>query len=115
MDNVYKNIEEYNPNKKRKILIVFDDMIADMLSKKKLNSIVTDVFTRGAKLNISPVFITQSSSLFKNIMLNSTHYFIMKISNKTELQQIVYNHSSVIDFKDFMNLTKNVLQNHIPF
>ena len=60
MDNIYKNIEEYNPNKKQKILIVFDDMIADMLSNKKLNPIVTELFIRGRKLNISLVFITQS-------------------------------------------------------
>ena len=58
MDNIYKNIEEYNPNKKRKILIVFDDTIADMLSNKKLNPIVTELFIRGRKLNISLVFIT---------------------------------------------------------
>ena len=60
MDDIYKNIEEYNSNKKRKILMVFDDMIADMLSNKKLNPIVTELFIRGRKLNISLVFITQS-------------------------------------------------------
>ena len=58
MDDIYKNIEEYNPGKKRKLLIVFDDMIADMLSNKKLNPIVTELFIRGRKLNISLVFIT---------------------------------------------------------
>ena len=60
MGDIYKNIKEYNPNKKRKILIVSDDMIADMLSNKKLNLIVTELFTRGRKLNISLVFIRQS-------------------------------------------------------
>ena len=60
MDDIYKKIEEYNPNKKRKILIVFDDMTADMLSNKKLNPIITELFIRGRKLNISLVFITQS-------------------------------------------------------
>ena len=60
MDDIYKNIERYNPNRKRKILIVFDDMISDMLSNKKLNPIVTELFIRGRKLNISLVFITQS-------------------------------------------------------
>ena len=60
MDDIYKNIANFNPNKKRKILIVFDDMIADMLSNKKLNPIVTELFIRGRKLNISLVFITQS-------------------------------------------------------
>ena len=82
MVDIYKNIADYNPNKKRKILIVFDDMIADMLSNKKLNPIVTE-FIRGRKLNISLILITQSYfAVAKNITLNCTHYFIMKITNK---------------------------------
>ena len=60
MDGVFKNIEQYNPNKKRKILIVFDDMIANILSNKKLNPILTELFIRGRKLNISLVFLTES-------------------------------------------------------
>ena len=76
MDDVYKNIKEYNPNKKRKILILFDDMIADMLINTKLNPIVTELFIRGRKLNISLVFITQSYfTVPKNIRLNSTENF----------------------------------------
>ena len=92
MDDIYKNIEEYNPNKKRKILIVFDDMIADMLSNKKLNPIVTELFFRSIKLNISLVFFFTRSyfAVPKNITLNSTHYFSTKISNKQELQQIAF-------------------------
>ena len=102
MDDIYKNIEEYNPNKKRKILMVFDDMIADMLNNKKLNPIVTESFIRGRKLNISLAFITQSYfAVPKYITLNPTHYFIMKIPSKRELQQIAFNHSSDIDFQDF--------------
>ena len=94
MDDIYKNIEEYNPNKKRKILIVFDDMIADMLSNKKLNPIVTELFIRERKLNISLVFITQSYfAVRKYIRLNSANYFVMKIPNKRELQQTAFNHS----------------------
>ena len=82
MQNVYKNIEAYNPNKKRKILIVFDDMVADMLSNKTLNPIVTESFIRGRKLNISLAFITQSYfAVLKNIRPNSTYYFIMKVPN----------------------------------
>ena len=105
MDDIYEKIEECNPNRKRKILIVFDDMIADMLSNKELNSIVTELFIRGRKLNISLVFITQSYfDVRKNIRLNSTHYSIMKIPNKQKLQQIAFNHLSDIDFKNFMNL-----------
>ena len=81
--------------------------MADMLSNKKLNPIVTELFIRGRKLNISLVFITQSYfAVPKNIRLNSTHYFVMKIPNKRELQQIAFNHSSDIDFQDFMNLYK---------
>ena len=107
MNDIYKSVEEYNPNKEQKILIVFDDMIADMLSNKKLNPIVTELFIRGRKLNISLVFITQSYfAVPKNIRLNSTHYFVMKIPNKRELQQIAFNHSSDLDFQDFMNLYK---------
>ena len=98
-ENIYKNIKEYNPNKKRKILIVFDDMIADILSNKKLNPIVTELFVRRRKLSIFLVFITQSYFAFpKNIRLNSTLYLVMKIPNKGELQQIAFNHSSDIEF-----------------
>ena len=107
MADVYKNIEDYNSNKKRKILIVFDDMTAAILSNKKLNPIVTELFIRGRKLNFCLAFITQSYfAAPKDIRLNSTHYFIMKILNRTELQQIAFNHSSDIDFQDFMNLYK---------
>ena len=60
MQDVSKNIEDYNPNKKRKVLIVFDDRVADMINNKKLNPVVTELFIRGRKLNISIVFITQS-------------------------------------------------------
>ena len=101
MQDVHKNIEDYNPIKKRKLLIVFDDMI----NNNKLNPIVTELFIRGKKLNISIVFITQSYfKVPKDVRLNSTHFFIMKIPNKRELQQIALNHSSDIDFKDFMNI-----------
>ena len=107
IQDVYENIEDYNPIKKRKILIVFDDMIADMINKNKLNPVVTELFIRGRKLNISIVFITQSYfKVPKDVILNSTHFFIMKIPNKRELQQIELNHSSDIDFKDFMNIYK---------
>ena len=57
MDNIYNNVEEYNPNEKRKILISFDDMIADMLINEKLNPIVTELFIRGRNLNICLVFV----------------------------------------------------------
>ena len=107
MHDVYKNIEDYNPGKKRKVLIVFDDMIADMINNKTLDSIVTELFIRGRKLNISIVFIMQSYfKVPKGVRLNSTHFFIMKTPNKRELQQIALNHSSDIDFKDFVKIYK---------
>ena len=83
-----------------------------MVSNKKLNPIVTELFIRGRKLNIS--FVTQSYfAVPKNIRLNSTHYFILKIRNKQKLQQISFNHSSDTDFKDFVNLYQNIQQNNI--
>ena len=96
MQDVYKNIEDYNPVNKRKVLIVFDDMIADMFNNNKLNPIVTELFIRGSIsivlyiiYNISIVFITQSCfKVPKDVRLNSTHFFIIKIPNKRELQQI---------------------------
>ena len=100
-------IEEYNGNKKREMLIVFEDMTTDMVNNKNLITVVTELFIRGRKLNVSIIFIPRSySDVTKNIRLNSTHYFVMKISNKQELQQIAFNHSSDIDFRDFMKLYK---------
>ena len=94
MHDVYKNIDEYNPDKENKILIVFDNMIAD-IHNKKLNSIVTELFIRGRKLNISLVFITQLYfKVPKDFRLNTAHFFIAKIPNERELQQIAINHSS---------------------
>ena len=75
-------------------------MIADMLYNKRLNPIVTELFTRCRKLNISFIFIVQSYfAVPKNIRLNSSHYFIMKIPNKKELQQIAFSHSQILTFK----------------
>ena len=107
MDDNYKSIEEHNTNKESQILIVFDGMIADMLRNKKLNSAVIELLTRSRKLNTAHTLITQPYfSLSKNITSNSIHYFIMKIPNKHELQQIVFNHSLDTDFKEFINLYK---------
>ena len=104
IEDVYENLEDYNPTKKRRVVAVFDDMIADIDSNKKLSPVVTELFLRGGKLNISLAFISQSYfKVPKTIKLNATH-FIMKIPNERELQQIASNHSSDIDFKDFMKL-----------
>ena len=90
------------------MLIVFDHMIADILHNKKLNQVVSEIFIRGRKINISLVFITQFYfAMPKNVRLSSSQYFIMKIPNKQELQQIGFNYSSDTDFKYFMNLHKN--------
>ena len=81
MPDTYKIIEDYNLDKKIKVLIFFDDMIADKINNKKLNSTVTELFTRRRKLNISIVFITQSYfKVSKDVRLNSTHYFFYEIS-----------------------------------
>ena len=105
MHDVYKNINYFNTNKENKILIFFGDMIADMIHNKKLDSIVAELFIRGRKLNISLAFITQSYfKVPKDVRLNTTHFFITKISNKRELQQIAINHSSDINPKYFVNI-----------
>ena len=105
MRDVYKNIDEYNPYKENEILTVFDDMIADMIHNKKLYSIVTELFIRGRKINISLIFVTQSYfKVPKDVRLNTSHFFIAKIPNKRELQQIAINHSSDINTKDFANI-----------
>ena len=116
MQDVYKNIEDYNPIKTHKVFIIFDDMIADMINNNKLNPIVTELFIRGRKLNISIVFITESYfKVPKDVRLNSTHFFIMKIPNKGELQQIALNYSSDIEFKDFMNIYKKYTKEPYSF
>ena len=105
MDDVYQNIDDYNPSRKRKILIVFDDMIADIMSSKKFQAIIKELFIRCRKLNISLVFITQSYfSVPKDVRLNSTHYLIMKINNRKELQNIAINHSADIDYNNFVRI-----------
>ena len=91
-------------------------MIADMINNKKLNPVVTELFIRGRKLNISIIFITQSYfKVPKDVRLNSTHFFIMRIPNKGELQQIALNHSSDIDFNDFMKIYKKCTKEPYSF
>ena len=97
MQDVYKNIEEYNheynTDKKLKILIFFDDITADLINNKYVNPIVTELLIRSRKLSISIVFVTQSYfKVPKDVRLISTHFFIMKIPGKRELQQIALNH-----------------------
>ena len=86
LDDVYENIDDYNPNRKRKILIIFDDMIPDIMTNKQFQAIIKQLFIRCRKLSISLAFITQSYfSVPKDVRLNSMHFLIMKINNKREL------------------------------
>ena len=105
MDDVYENIHDYDPSRKRKILIIFDSMIADIMTSKKFQAIMKELFIRCRKQNISLVFVTQSYfSVPRDVRLNSTHYLIMKINNKRELENIAINHSADIDNQDFMKI-----------
>ena len=102
-------MKTYNPNKKREILVAFDNMIAGMVSNKKVNPITTGLFLRGRKLNISLVFITQTYfAVNENIRLKSTDSFVMKIPNKKGIQEISFNHLSDVDCQDFVNLEKKL-------
>ena len=108
MDDVYNNIDDYNPKRKRKRLIVFDDMKNFKKTNKKFQAIIKELFIRCRKLKISLVFITQSYfSVPEDVRSNSTHFLIMKIHNRRELQQIAINHSEDIDYKDFLRNYRN--------
>ena len=116
VDGVYENINNYNPNRRRKMWIVFDNMIADIMTNKKFQAIIKELFIRCRKLNISLVFITQSYfSVPKDVRLNSRHYLIMKINPKKELQKIAINHSADIDYKDFMNVYRECTKETYSF
>ena len=102
MYDVCENINDYNPTRKGKKLIVFDEMIADIMTNKKVQAIIKELFIRCRKLNISFAFITQSYfSVPKDVRLNSIHYLIMKINNRIELKNIANDHSADIDHQDF--------------
>ena len=105
-----------NTNRRRKILIVFDDVIADIMTNKKIQSLIKELFIRCRKLNISLVFITQSYFFVqKDVRLNSTHYLIMKINNRKELKNIPINHSADIDYQDFMKIYRECTREPYSF
>ena len=105
MDDVYENINDYNPIRKRKKLTVFDDMIGEIMTNEKFKVIMKELFIRCRKLNISLTFITQSYfSIRRELRINSTHYLTMKINNKRELQNIAINHHADINYQDFMKI-----------
>ena len=107
VDDVFSNIDDYNTKRKRRVLIVFDDMIADIMTNKKFESIIKELFIRCRKLNISIVFITLSNfRIPKDARLNSIHYLLMKIQSKKELQNIAQDNSGDIYFKDFLKIYK---------
>ena len=105
MNDVLEDINNYNKNRDKKVLIIFDDMIPDIMRSKKFKAIVKELFIRCRKLNISIVFITQSYFRTpKDARLNITHYILMKIGNKKELKSIAEENSVHLDFKDFKNV-----------
>ena len=116
MDDVYQNIDDCNPSRKRKILVLFDDMIADIMTNKKFQVIIKELFIKYRKVNITLVFITQSYfSVPKDVRLNSTHYLIMKINNRKELQNIAINHSADIDYDNFVGVYRECTRKPYSF
>ena len=108
LDDILNNIEDYDKKRKRKVLIVFDDMISHVMSNKKAQQILKALFIRYRKLNVSLCFLTQSSfSVPKDVRLNCTHYIIFKLNNKRGLQNIVINHSADIDYRYFVNIYRD--------
>ena len=105
MNDVLDDINNYNQNRDKKVLIVFDDMIADIEYNKNFKRIIKELFYRARKINVSIVFITQSYfRALKDAILNSTHYILMKIGNKKELKSIAEEKSSHLDYKDFLKI-----------
>ena len=116
MDDVDENINDYNPSRRWKILIAFDDMIAGIMTNKEFKAIIKELFIRCRKLNISLVFITQSYfSVPEDIRLNSAHYLIMKINNRRELQNIAINNLVDIDYGHFMKIYRECTKEPFNF
>ena len=116
MDDIYDEINDYNKKRKRKVLIVFDDIIAHVMSNKKAKQVLKELYIRCRKLNISFCFLTQSYfSVPKDVRLNCTHYIIFKLNNKRELQNIAIKHSADIDYKDFVKIYKGCTKESYNF
>ena len=116
MDDVYSNIDDYNSKRKRNILIVFDDMIADIMTNKHFQAIIKELFIRCRKLNESLAFIIQSYfRVPKDVRMNSTYYLIMKTHNRRELPQIAIDYSEDIGYKDFMKIHKSYINEPYSF
>ena len=105
MDDVLDDINNYNKNRDKKVLIVFDDMIADIEYNESFKRIIKELFYRACKINVSIVFVTQSYfRALKDARLNSTHYIVMKVDNKKELKRIAEEKSSHLEYKDFLKM-----------
>ena len=116
MDDIFSQIEDYNRNRNRKILIIFDDMISLVMSDKKAQRGLKDLFIRCRKLNISLSFLRQSYfSVPKDVRLNCTHYILFKLNKKRELQNIAINHSAYIDYKDFIKIYRDCTREPFNF
>ena len=116
MDDILSNIEDYNKKRKRKVLIVFDDMISHVMSDKKAQQILKDLFIRCRKLNILVCFLTQSYfSVPKDVRLNCTHYILFKLNNRRELQNSAIDHSADIDYEDFIKIYRDCTKEHFNF
>ena len=116
MEDLYNNIDDYNPTRKKRTLIMPDDMIADIMTNKKFQVMIKELFIRCRKLNIYLVFITQPYfSVPKEVSLNSKYYLIMKIHNEKEVQNIATNHSAVIDYEGFMKIYRECISEPYSF
>ena len=116
MDDVLDDINNYNKNRDKKVLIVFDDMIADIEYNKNFKRIIKELFYRARKINVSIVFITQSYfRALKDARLNSTHYILMKIGDRKELKRIAEENSGHSDYKDFLKMYNNCTKEPYSF
>ena len=105
MNDVLDDINNYNKNRNKKVSIIFDDMIADIMRSETFKAIIKELFIRCRKLNISIVVTTQSYFRApKDARLNSTHYILMKIGNKKELKSIAEEKSGHLDYKDLLKM-----------
>ena len=116
MDDVFDDINNYNKNRDKKVLIVFDDMISDIEYNKDFKRIIKELFYTARKINVSIVFITQLYfRALKDARLNSTHYILMKIGNKKELKRIAEEKSGHLDYKDFLEMYKHCTKEPYSF
>ena len=111
-----RTLQDCNEKRKRKVLIVFDEMISHVMSDKKLQQVLKELFIRCRKLNTSLCFLTQSYfSVPKDVRLSFTHYIIFKVNNKRELQNIAINHSADIDYKGFVKICRDCIKEPYNF